>query len=200
MAQRRYDALEGNELATLLLHGVHVGQFEDTKVIFLQPPAKEDAAVAALWCRWDYEKVLPKCGFYFGLWSPQPEFPRPAEGEQVNHHVAFIGYRFETPEEDDNHNYYHAQPCRSMGRKDDEIEIALPVSNRMPTWPIAADGPLELLLCLVTAIYGMKGLRELRDALNEDARARQSKPLKGALASVLDLARPKPAAVVAVVN
>lgn len=193
-AKRRYDALEGGELSTLLLHGTHVGQFDDTKVIFLPPPAKEDAAVAALWCRWDYDKPLAKCGFYFGIWSPQPQFPKPPDGGQAGQHVAFVGYRFETPEEDDNHNYYHAQPCRSMGRKDDEIEIALPVSNRMPTWPVAADGALELLLCLVTAVYGMKGLRELRDTLNQDARARQSQPLTGAFSSVLGLGRPKAAA------
>ncbi len=192
-AKGRYDSLEGGELSTLLMHGTHVGQFEDTKVIFLRPPAKEDAAVAALWCRWDYDKPMAKCGFYFGIWSLQPQFPKPAEGVPTNHHVVFIGYRFETPEEDDNHNYYHAQPCRSMGRKDDEIEVALPVSNRMPTWPVAADGALDLLLCLVTAIYGMKGLRELRDALNEDVRARQSQPLTGAFSRVLGLARPKPA-------
>ncbi|CAO3417860.1 hypothetical protein [Azospirillum doebereinerae] len=179
------------------MHGGKKGSFDEARVIYLKPPVKEDTAVAALWCRWDYEKPLPRCGFYFGLWSAQSAFPKPAEDAGVvERHVAFTGYRFETPEEDDNHNYYHAQPCRSMGRKDDEIDVALPVSNRIPTWPIAAAGALELLLCLVTSLYGMKGLRELRDKLHEDAKARQNKLLIAALKSVAALSR-SPEAVVA---
>ena len=61
-----------------------------------------------------------------------------------------------------NHNYYHAQPCRSTGQKDDEVEMALPISYRMPTWPIAATCALELLLCFVASMYGMNGLRQLK--------------------------------------
>jgi hypothetical protein len=190
VAQGKYDALTQNELSTLLLHGGPAGKFDYTKVIFLSPPAKEDTAVAALWCRWDYEKDMPQCGFYFGLWSAQPAFPTPPEDKRTERHIGFIGYRFETPEEGDNHNYYHAQPCRSMGRKDDEIEVALPVSNRMPTWPVAANGALELLLCLVTAIYGMKGLRMLQTDLNEDPAARKNDLLSTALKTVLALGKP----------
>lgn len=199
-AAKRYEALERGDLATLLMHGGKKGSFDETRVIYLKPPAKEDTAVAALWCRWDYEKPLPRCGFYFGLWSAQPAFPKPTEGVgAAERHIAFIGYRFETPEEDDNHNYYHAQPCRSMGRKDDEIDVALPISYRMPTWPIAATGALELLLCLVTSLYGMKGLRELYDKLLEDAKARQNKLLLAAFKSVMGLSC-SPASVVAVEN
>jgi hypothetical protein len=176
----------------MLMHGALKGGFEETKVIYLLPPAKEDAAVAAIWCRWDYEKDLPRCGYYFGLWSPQPPFPAPSDRRRADdHHIAFVGYRFETPEDDKNHNYYHAQPCRSMGRKDDEIECALPVSNRAPTWPVAARSALELLLCLVTALYGMDGLRRLKVSLDEDVSARQNRQLSIALAAVLDLSWPK---------
>lgn len=190
LARAKFDAIEEFELSTLLLHGNPKGGFDETKVVYLYPPPKEDAAVAAVWCRWDYEKVLPKCGYYFGMWSSQTQFPRPPEPTD-DRHIAFVGYRFETPEDDENHNYYHAQPCRSMGRKDDEIESALPISNRMPTWPVAAKSALELLLCLVTAIYGMDGMRRLRDTLNEDAAARQNPLLSDALAAVLALSHEK---------
>lgn len=186
LAKAKFEAVDENELSTLLMHGGPKGSFDDAKVVYLLPPPKEDAAVAAIWCRWDYDRALPRCGYYFGMWSPQRPFPRP-EVANEDRHIAFVGYRFETPEDDENHNYYHAQPCRSMGRKDDEIESALPISNRMPTWPVAATSALELLLCLVTAIYGMDGTRRLRDALNEDVAARKNILLSSALSAVLGL-------------
>ncbi len=190
-ARAKFDAVTSFELESLLMHRSGEGQFEDSKVIFLVPPAKETNAVAALWCRWNFDKDLPACGLYFGIWSAQPPFPRDPDSHNPQRHTAFVGYRFETPDPNDNHNYYHVQPCRSMGRKDDEVAQALPISNRMPTWPIAADCVLELLLCLVISIYGMQGLQELKDALSGDPTARQSRHLRDAFDSVLSLTRPR---------
>jgi hypothetical protein len=187
-AKAKFDPVEEAQLDTMLRHSGRTGSFEQTKVVYLRPPAKEDAAVAAIWCRWDYHESLsvPSCGYYFGLWSPQLPFPR-GDGFGQDRHVAFVGYRFETPESDNNHNYYHAQPCRSMGRKDDEIESALPISNRMPTWPVAATSAVELLLCLVTAVYGMQGVEELRTEISEDPAARKNSVLSNAISAILGL-------------
>jgi hypothetical protein len=193
-AQGKYSPIDAGELETLLMHGPSKGAFDKSKVLFLQPPAKEGAAATALWCRWDYECDPPRCGFYVGLWSRQPPFPKPPDGASAGHHIAFIGYRFETPEMGTNHNYYHAQPCRSMGQKDDEIETALPISYRMPTWPIAATCALELLLCFVASMYGFRGLRQLQDALNNDVAARGSRLLQSALKATFASGWPKPAA------
>ena len=192
-AQGKYSHIAAGELETLLMHGMPKGGFDKTRVLFLQPPAKEGTAVAALWCRWDYERDPPKCGFYIGLWSRQPPFPKPPEGGSTEHHIAFIGYRFETPEMGTNHNYFHVQPCRSMGQKDDEIETALPISYRMPTHPVAATCALELLLCTVASMYGMNGLRQLQDALNDDVSARSNRLLQSALKAIFALCWPKPA-------
>lgn len=185
-AKAKFSSITKNELETHLMHGGPKSEFAEDKVIFLTPPAKEDAGIAALWCRWDYEKALPRCGFYFGLWSPRASFPKVATEQPKDRQIGFIGYRFETPEEDDNHNYYHSQPCRSMGSKDDEIEVALPFSYRMPTWPLAAKCSLELLLCVVTSIYGMKGLLDLEETISLDTRARQNPLLRAAVKSLLD--------------
>jgi len=189
VANGKYDAITANELSTLLLHGNLKASFEDTKVIFFEPPPKEIGSVAALWCRWNYEAhlKLPRCGFYFGIWSSERAFPLPNGNAANDLHVAFIGYRFETPEDGTNHNFYHAQPCRSMGRKDDEIEVSLPVSSRMPTWPLGATSALELLLCLVASLYGMDGLRELRNDLFQEPSLRTNPELKAAMLNVLSL-------------
>jgi hypothetical protein len=74
-----------------------------------------------------------------------------------------------------------------MGKKDDEIESALPISNRMPTWPVAARSGVELLLCLVTAVYGMQGINELKTAISEDVSARKNGSLSKAIETILHL-------------
>lgn len=185
-AQGKFGEIEGQALERHFLHGDKKGEFEGSEVIWLKPPKKDPAAVAGIWCRWDYEKALPQCGFYYGLWSAQHAFPV-ATPPDPNKYPAFVGYRFETPEKGDNHNYYHAQPCRSMGAKDDPVEHGLPISERDPTWPLAATNALELLLCLVTALHGMDGLARIRDAVNDDPKVRRNELVKTALDKLLAL-------------
>lgn len=187
-AEGKFDAIDAQELETHFLHRGKTGEFDENKVIFVKPPAKDPTAVAGIWCRWNYDKGLPRCGFYYGLWSAQPAFPLTAPDDDARH-PAFVGYRFETPEDGDNHNFYHAQPCRSMGAKDDPVEHGLPISVRDPTWPLAAGNALELLLCVVTSLYGLKGLRELQDTINEDNTLRHNVPIKAALSNLLALGR-----------
>lgn len=154
------------------------GQFPVGRVIYMEPPSREKSAVAALWCRWDFNADLPRCGFYFGIWSAQRGFPNPNSGHK---HPAFTGFRYETPEDGDNHDYYHAQPCRSMGG-DEEVRCALPISPRVPTFPLAAQSSLELLLCLVTSVYGMAGLKKLQSKVSG-----RNKLLRQSIEDILEL-------------
>lgn len=186
VAQGKFTALQEYELTSHLIHRGKTGQFEENQVIFLVPPGKDRSAVAGVWCRWDYEKTPPRCGFYYGMWSAQPPFPKTDPPTEARH-IGFVGYRFETPEDGDNHNFYHAQPCRSMGDKDDPIEHAIPISQRDPTWPLAARNALELLLCLVTSLYGMKGLVELQNRVLDDPELRKNALITEALTTVLGL-------------
>ena len=100
-------------LERYLLYSGASGQFDFNEVIYVRPPEKEKSAVSALWCRWDFSGVAAKCGFYLGTWwKPQKA---PADTGVCGGRVVFLGFRYETPEEGDNHDYFHAQPCRSMG-------------------------------------------------------------------------------------
>jgi hypothetical protein len=186
VAENKFDAIAQHELNNHFLYQGKAGQFGENKVIWIKPPAKDPSAVAGIWCRWNYEKTLPKCGFYYGLWSERPPFPT-VDSSATAKHPAFVGYRFETPEEGNNHNFYHAQPCRSMNAKDDPVEQSLPISEREPTWPLAATTALELLLCMVTSLYGMSGLSELLDSINADGALRQNVPFKSAVDNLLAL-------------
>ena len=160
VAEGRFTALREWELDNHLLHGGKTGRFNDRKVIYIKPPATETSSVAAIWCHWDFDVQIPKCGFYFGIWSARPAFPPPDPTADTKH-TAFVGFRYETPEDGDNHNFYHAQPCRSMAAGQRPIAESLPIPSRYPTFPLAAKTSVDLLLCLVTSIYGMIGLKEL---------------------------------------
>ena len=160
------------------------GSFGEDRIILLQPPSQDREAIATLWCRWNFESAVANCGFYYGVWSmvsPLPGTKVEGDGKRV---PAFIGYRFETPEIGTNHNYYHSQPCRSMGSKVQEIVNALQVSSKMPTWPLAAANEVELLLCMILSLYGFIGFRQIRDAVLNDRRAQRNPALTDALAKV----------------
>lgn len=99
----------------------------------------------------------------------------------------FIGYRYETPEYGDNHNYYHAQPCQSMGDRDEKVTQALPVPERNPTWSLAAKSSLELLLCLVVSIYGMKGLLDMKNHFSKILNENNNLELFRSIKNILNL-------------
>ena len=128
------------------------GEFKPGEGIRVKPPARESVA-AALRCKWNFERQRATCCFHLGVWLRDGHF---------------IGFRFEPPEEvGDNHNYYHSQPCRTMG-DDKPISRALKVPERNPTWPLPATSSLDLLLCLVLSIHGMEGLRTMKEEFDRD--------------------------------
>lgn len=156
--QGSFDGINEGHLQGYILHEGASGRFKSDEVIYLRPPAREESAASALWCRWDFAGDSTECGFYLGTWW------RPRT-QQLGTDIAFVGYRYETPEKGDNHNYYHVQPCRSMGGRGEVVPRALPAMEKNPTWPLAAETALELLLCLVTSLYGMSGLEGLEKEL-----------------------------------
>ena len=173
------------QLDAYLLHRRR-GEFNEAEAIYIQPPPREKHTIAAIWCRWDFDLPLPRCAFYLGLWSAKP--PTPGADSSATRPV-FLALRYETPEDGDNHNFYHAQPCRSMGSRDRQMGNALPVPERNPTFPLAAESSLELLLCLVTSIYGMRGLTTLKSSLSEQAAIRRNDTLWRSLDRILGLKR-----------
>lgn len=83
--------------------------------------------------------------------------------------------RFETPENGNPagtgmHDYYHSQLCQEL--RVDRSTKTFPIPSSIawgalscPAWPIDASTPLELLTCVIFALYGKAdGLRILRSA------------------------------------
>ena len=129
----------------------HRGEFMSDEVIRVEPPG-HDVIMAALRCKWDLDADATWCSFYLGIWLQDGRF---------------IGFRFEPPEVGDNHNYYHSQPCLTMGDGKPIVQ-ALKVPERNPTLPLPAKSSLDLLLCLVLSIHGMAGLKKMKADFDRD--------------------------------
>ena len=170
-----FTALNRQQLDSYLRPRGH-GAFNPGEAIRVRPPPHE-AHLSALWCKWDFKGERGGCWFHLGIWL--------SEGQ-------FIAFRFEPPEQGDNHNYYHSQPCRTMGWEGEPKYRAMEVPQRNPTWPLAASSSLDLLLCLVVSIHGMTGLGRLKQRIDSQGKARQNKLLVTALEKMTNEQVPTP--------
>lgn len=157
------------------------GDFGPAAAIQMRPPQRGGGAAktsevlaSSLWCKWDFKGDRTACWFYLGLWLQDG---------------LFAGFRFEPPERDDNHNYYHSQPCKSWHFGGIHVHGALALPERTPTWPLPARSSLDLLLCAIVSMQGMRGLQEVfKDNISDaDAVLRQDRLIRDALRKIRDL-------------
>ena len=140
-----YNFFEGNEIH--MIGRKPAGTFPKKKILLTNPFSKEKAAVAGFWLRWDFSGKQIEFRLFLGYWY--------GAGGKRN----FNGYRFETPEIGNSHDYYHCQPCRNIGDREILPEAAL-VSEKFPTIPINASNIVELTVCALMATRGRKNMND----------------------------------------
>lgn len=124
--------------------------FRLREIALLRPPEGHPAPLLAVWLRWNFDATPAKCGFYTGLWT------------RIETDHRFIGFRFETPEEGEQHGFYHCQPCRNLGDRESDEATAVPISQRVPTLALHAENSAELALNIVLSMRGKLGLEKFR--------------------------------------
>lgn len=135
------------------------GSFPSKKILVMRPSGREDEAILGLWLRWNFEANPFEFRLFLGQWS------------MINGEKTFIAFRFEAPEQGDEHNYFHCQPCRNFGDKELVPHAAL-VSHRFPTIPLNASNIVELTVCALMASMGHKKMRDfIRKLLKDPATA-----------------------------
>jgi hypothetical protein len=140
--------------------------FPARHVAILVPPDRDPEPLLAVWCRWDFDLEPARCGFYIGLWTKL----------RVSHE--FVGFRFESPEDGEQHDFYHCQPCRNLGDRGSPEPTAVAISEYVPTLALHADNSAELALNIVLAMRGKLGLEQFRRAIMLEPEARNSEILK----------------------
>ncbi len=152
--KKTYSLADANALQKL--RWASRAHFDRRQIALLRPPTADPAPLLAVWCRWDFEVTPARCGFYTGLWT------------RTGHDHTFIGFRFETPEDGEQHGFYHCQPCRNLGDRDDPESVAVEISEKVPTFALHAGNSAELALNIVLAMRGKTGLKEFRVSLFEN--------------------------------
>lgn len=169
-SQRMFDPLAAWDLERHLRPGTN-GAFGVEEAIQTRPP-RHDVRISSLWCKWDFVAERSACWFYLGLWLRNGQF---------------AGFRFEPPERGHSHNYYHSQPCRTMCFGGTQVNGALALPERSPTWPLPARSSLHLLLCAIVSVRGMTGLQEIfkDNSTDSDSVLRQNAPIRVAFEEMM---------------
>ena len=144
----------------------NVNFFQKNKVLYL-PPLKKDAEfvpIFSLCCNLRKEQSIAR--FRVMLVTLDKDDETKLNG---------IGFRMETPEglsesanEDNNdniHNFHHAQLIQQFSPKQfpDRLRTESPswLPESQPAFPLSADCPVTLFLCLIGTLYGGKYLKEI---------------------------------------
>ena len=143
------------------------GNFPAKKILVMPPSGREEEAILGLWLRWNFEADPFEFRIFLGQWS------------EVDGKKTFLAFRFEAPEQGEEHNYYHCQPCRNFGDKDLVPNAAL-VSQRFPTIPLNASNIVELTVCTLMASMGQKKMKSFVRKLLKDSAAASNSSLKAA--------------------
>ena len=113
----------------------------------MKPSRREVEAVLGLWLSWNFDGNPIEFRLFIGQWA------------KIGAKKKFIGFRFETPEQGEEHDYFHCQPCRNLGDKI-PIDEAADISENFPTIPLNASNIVELTLCAIMATMGRKRARK----------------------------------------
>ncbi|TAZ45339.1 hypothetical protein ELH75_34980 [Rhizobium leguminosarum] len=133
-----------------------VGSLPSKKILIMPPLGREKESVLGMWLRWDFDADPYEFRLFLGHWSE-------IEGEK-----SFIAFRFEAPEQGEEHDFYHCQPCRNFGDKV-KVPHAVPVSEHFPTVPINASNIVELTACAIMAVFGRKETRRFFQKMMRDS-------------------------------
>lgn len=166
--------------------------FPPNQVIFLPPPPKQTGDIAALWYKWHFDATKPisMSTFYYGTWRMVTPHPKPTAAAPAV--PAFMGFRFEPPgDRGTRHGYYHSQPCRSMGADRIDDPAAMDISSLDPSWPLPASNAVELLLCMIVALYGFDKFDQIEKELLLDPKGQRNAELRSGLAAISKLQRRK---------
>jgi len=121
-------------------------KFPSNQFFYLNPVTKHCVMVPRIRLEYDFARHIPLVRVYLGLFLLH-------DGK-----LKSLGFRFETPEGEGLHNFYHAQMFIEKGPPL-PYHAWLPTSQ--PSFPLDAEDPVQLLLCLLTSLYGLGYLGEV---------------------------------------
>jgi hypothetical protein len=146
-----------------------VGCLPSKKILIMPPLGREKESVLGMWLRWNFAADPFEFRLFLGHWS------------EIDGSKSFIAFRFEAPEQGEEHDFYHCQPCRNFGDKE-KVRHAVPVSEHFPTVPVNASNIVELTTCAIMAVLGRKDTRRFFQKMMRDSGFSTSNSIRTAYA------------------
>jgi hypothetical protein len=112
--------------------------------LLLPPIRRASRFVPLLWMKYDLRTTPAAIGLHVTLFClDQTE-------------LKAIGFRLENGE--GAHEFYHAQIVSDLGSSDVAHQLLCPawIPDSQPSFPLPADCPVSLILCLILTLYGLK--------------------------------------------
>jgi hypothetical protein len=125
------------------------------RYLYLNPIFKDALMIPVLKISTDFGRHVPEIRIRLGLFVHK--------GGTTH---AF-GYRFESPEGQGIHHYYHAQFIHGFEKEQPFMPKNIWLPDGCPTFPLDADNPVKLLLSLLVALYGLPSLGQIRASVPE---------------------------------
>jgi hypothetical protein len=152
-----YRKINSRELESLLNEGAPktIKMFNKKAFIYLPPIEKGGWLVPILSVEYNYAVETPELTLKVALFLISENDDKET--------LQAIGYRFETPHEQERHHYYHVQPIKGFER--DNNRWNLPGTEWVPTdypaFPMDAQDPIELLVCMLVSLYDLAIIKNL---------------------------------------
>jgi hypothetical protein len=146
-----YKKINGLELEAMLTAGAPgmMSMLDKDVFIYLPPIEKGNYIVPILCLEYDYATEIPELILKIALFL--------FDGEQ---NLKAIGYRFETANKQGRHCYCHIQHIDGLGRHKLPPGIEW-IPKEYPAFPIDAQDPVELLVCMLVSLYDLAIIKNL---------------------------------------
>jgi len=157
-AAEKFRKINSRELEAILTQDESetVSLLDSNSFVYLPPIEKGGCFVPILCIEYNFDAETPIVSLKVALFLMVEN-----DGKDE---LKAIGYRFETPHKHSRHHYYHLQPIDGFDRSD---RWKLPGSEWVPTnypaFPLDAEDPIELLICLLVSLYDLKIIKAIRD-------------------------------------
>jgi hypothetical protein len=144
------------------------GSLGKQKLVFPQPKKLSKSSLLLANCYWNFKEGENEFRVRMGILLWQKEERK----------YQFSGFRYESPEGDGDHNFYHAQPITSFEKNDADSEEELIERDNwrhtsLPTFPIKARNSLELFIGMLVSFYGMVGVKKFEENLSNSRTRRE---------------------------
>jgi hypothetical protein len=117
------------------------------KCIFLEPET-DHKIIPVMTVKFDFRRSIPEIRFHLALFLVDSQNTPQA-----------LGYRFEAPEGEGIHHYYHAQNIKTFNKR--ELPCPEWIPENQPAFALDAKDCITLIICLLTSLYGLDFHRKL---------------------------------------